>query len=92
MIEISSLLNGLSFVVLALALLLSLIRLFRGPSSVDRVLVLDLLAILTAGLFSVHAVRSDQVAFLDVVLILSIIGFLSTVVFGRYFESGKEKN
>jgi multicomponent Na+:H+ antiporter subunit F len=82
----SELLNSLSFYILVLSLVISGIRMAKGPHPVDRILVLDLLAVVTGGLLCVHAVQSDQSAFLDVVLVLSIIGFLGTIVFARYIE------
>lgn len=72
--------------ILVVAFGLSFIRMLMGPHAVDRVICLDLLALVTGGLIAVHSLRSGQEAFLDVVLVLSIIAFLSTVVLARLIE------
>lgn len=65
---------------------LVLYRIFRAPHAVDRVVALDLLALVAAALIGTHAVDSGVEAFLDAVLVLSIIAFLSTVVLARSVE------
>lgn len=82
---------GLTFFVLALSIATTFIRIVRGPHSVDRILCLDLLAIVVAAIVTLHAVNSNETIYLDAVLVLSIISFLSTIVFARYIERGPER-
>ena len=72
--------------VLSVAAVFALLRLIRGPSLPDRVIALDLLAILTIGLSAVYAVATDQPAFLDVAVILALVTFLGTVAFAYYLQ------
>lgn len=74
--------------VLSLSVLMVFWRLFRGPSLVDRVVALDLLATIGISLVSVHALVTGQTVFLDVAILLALIAFLSTVAFAYYVERG----
>lgn len=77
------------FGVLITGMFLSFFRLLRGPTLPDRVVALDLLAILTVGFIAVHAVRSNQAIYLDVALALALIAFLSTIAFAFHIEKGE---
>jgi multicomponent Na+:H+ antiporter subunit F len=71
---------------IGVAILLAVVRLIRGPSLPDRVVALDLISILVAGMTAVYAIASGQAVFLDVATILALISFLGTVAFARYIE------
>lgn len=77
------------FGVLILGMVLTFIRLLKGPSLPDRVVALDLMAIFAVGLISAHAVRSDQSIYLDVALALALIAFLGTIAFAFHIEKGE---
>ena len=72
--------------VMSVAAVFVLLRLIRGPSLSDRVIALDLLAILTIGFSAVYSVASDQPAFLDVAVIIALVTFLGTVAFAYYLQ------
>lgn len=71
---------------LALSALLCGARALRGPTLADRVAALELMVTLGIGLSVTAAVGSEQVALLDVGLVLALVGFLSTVAFARGLE------
>ena len=71
---------------IALALLLVFVRLARGPSLADRVIALDLIAVLAVGLIAMVTLETDQPVFLDAAIVLALVAFLGTVAFGRYLE------
>lgn len=73
----------LCFILLAAALLITGYRLFRGPTAADRILALDLLAVITAAAVLIHAVSSGQRVFIDVVVALGIIVFFGTVALAQ---------
>ncbi len=77
------------FGVLILGMVLTFIRLLKGPSLPDRVVALDLMAIFAVGMISAHAVRSDQSIYLDVALALALIAFLGTIAFAFHIEKGE---
>lgn len=71
---------------LALAVVLTFVRLARGPSLPDRVIAFDLLATLGIGILAAYAMATGQAAFLDVGLVLALVSFLGTVAFAHYLE------
>jgi len=73
-----------SLALLALAVVLTLIRLLRGPTMPDRILALDLLATLTVSLIGVLAVYLELHSAIDIALALCLVGFLATVALARY--------
>ena len=77
------------FALLILGMFLSLARLLLGPTLPDRVVALDLMAILSVGFIAIHAVRSNQAIYLDIAVALALIAFLSTVAFAFHIEKGE---
>lgn len=77
--------------ILAVSLVLVFIRLFRGPQIVDRVVALDLLITAGLGVIAAYSISIREYIFLDVALILALIGFLGTIAFSFYLEKkGRE--
>ena len=74
------------FAMLIISLGLAFFRLVRGPSLSDRVVALDLVAIMAVGFMAMYALNNDQPVFLDAAIILALIAFLGTVAFARYLE------
>jgi multisubunit Na+/H+ antiporter MnhF subunit len=74
---------------LALAIVLAVYRVLRGPSLGDRIVGLDFLGVNTALLIVAVALRSGFESFLDAALIVSILGFLTTVALSRYLLTGR---
>jgi multicomponent Na+:H+ antiporter subunit F len=72
--------------VLAVALLLSVVRMVRGPNLMDRVVALELMAGLVVGVIAVFAIGTDDPALLDVAITLALVAFLTAVAFARYAE------
>ena len=78
----------LSWLFLTVALLLAFLRLVRGPSLPDRVVALELIAMLAVGVIAVDAIAHHQPVILDAAIIVSLVGFLGTVAFAYYAEKG----
>lgn len=76
----------LALLALALAIVLAFIRLVRGPSLMDRVTSLELIASLVAGIVAVYAIGTDDPALIDVAIALALVAFLGAVAFARYAE------
>lgn len=74
----------IALVLLGLSLLLSVIRIVRGPTVADRVLALDLLTVLAMGFVGAIAVRTGLSLYLDIAVALALLGFLATVALARY--------
>ena len=70
-------------VVLALALLY---RIFRGPTAADRIAALDALDLILSLALALYSLYSGRGIYLDIALVVALLGFLSTVFMGRYIE------
>ena len=77
---------NLGYLFLLAALACALFRLLKGPSLLDRIVALDLVAMAFAGFISIYAIESGLPVFLDIVMVLAIVVFFGTVAFGRYLE------
>lgn len=69
---------------LGLALLVTTVRVIRGPTLPDRVLGLDTLAVIAIGFIAVLGIRSDHRYHLDIAIALGLVSFLATVAFARF--------
>jgi multicomponent Na+:H+ antiporter subunit F len=69
---------------LSVALVVCFWRLVVGPSLPDRVVALDLIAVLLVGLLVLHSVAESEPNSLRVALVLALINFLATVGFAVY--------
>lgn len=85
MIELEVAIN-IALVLTIVGLVAGCIRMFKGPSSADRVVSLDFLTVLMIAITSLLALQLDNAAYLDLGLALALIGFLATVAFARYVE------
>ena len=71
---------------LTLSTILVFVRFLKGPSIADRVISFDLMVIIGLGTIAVASMLSNQSTFLDVAMVVALIGFLSTVAFSYYLE------
>lgn len=75
---------SLVYVLLGLALLISLIRVILGPTLPDRVVALDLIAFVVISLIATYSISSGHPVYLDVAIVLALIAFLGTIAFSRF--------
>jgi multicomponent K+:H+ antiporter subunit F len=78
----------IALAMLALAMLLCLFRLLRGPSMADRVLALDTLYINSLAGLMVAGVRLEDPSFFDAAIVIGMLGFVGTVAFAKYLLRG----
>lgn len=74
----------LVYAMLAVGLFLSFYRMVRGPSVPDRVVALELMGTLAAGLIVLTAISTGQSMMLRLALVLSLVAFLGTVILALY--------
>lgn len=75
-------------VLMGIATLLSMYRVFRGPTTVDRLVAVDIMTIITTGLMVLFALYYKRAIFLDVALVYAVLAFLGVIAFARYLEGG----
>jgi multisubunit Na+/H+ antiporter MnhF subunit len=76
---------------LTLAILLGLFRLARGPTVLDRILAFDLIATSAVGMVVLLSVLWRTAVYLELILIFSLLGFVSTVAFVFYLHRTREQ-
>jgi len=89
-----SLYNFLSYFIipaLSLSTLLVFYRFIKGPTSMDRIVALELLISIGIASMTVFSITTNNSTFLDVAMILALIAFLGTVAYSYYIER-KDKN
>jgi multicomponent K+:H+ antiporter subunit F len=74
----------LGIVAIALSLVLCLWRMLKGPTLIDRGLASDIFSLQIVGLAVLLTIRLRTLLFFDAVLIVSILGFVSTVAFAQF--------
>ena len=76
----------ISMAILMLAALIAFIRIVRGPGRCDRIVALDFLTFVVVSLIGILAIYKNDAKYLDVGVVLALVGFLATVAFARYCE------
>ncbi|WP_112323476.1 monovalent cation/H+ antiporter complex subunit F [Oceanibium sediminis] len=76
----------IGFAMLIVALVLAFIRLILGPSLPDRVVALDMMTVLIVAFCGLFSISTGDRAFLDVAIVLALVGFLATVALARFAE------
>lgn len=69
---------------LAVAAVLTVVRLSRGPSSLDRVVAADVLIAVVIAALALEAIVNDHSTTLPVMLVLSLLGFAGAVSIARF--------
>jgi multicomponent K+:H+ antiporter subunit F len=76
------------FAMLAVAFVVSFIRMLRGPDAPDRVLALDTLYINTVALLILLGVHLGSSIYFEAALLIALVGFISTVALSKYLLRG----
>jgi len=76
-----------SFFVLVVAGALFFYRLLVGPTLADRVNALNGLLIVGSCAIAAHAVETRNGAFLPVLVVVALVGFVGTAMVARFIES-----
>ncbi|MCZ7529895.1 MAG: monovalent cation/H+ antiporter complex subunit F [Acidimicrobiia bacterium] len=71
---------------LVVAAVLVLYRLLSGPTLADRMVALDALLVLITSGIAVNAAATGSGEFLDVMIVVSLIGFVGSVTVARFIE------
>jgi len=76
--------TGFALLVLSLGLMMTVVRIVRGPTLPDRVLGLDMLVAIAIGFIAAIAIRTGFDLYIDIAIALGLVGFLATVAFARF--------
>ncbi|MBS4201381.1 Na(+)/H(+) antiporter subunit F1 [Bacillus sp. FJAT-49732] len=78
----------ISLTLFALAIVISLYRIIRGPSIPDRVIAMDMIGVNLISAIAAISILLNTKAYLEVILILGILAFISTIALSKFIERG----
>ncbi|MEQ8412470.1 MAG: K+/H+ antiporter subunit F [Erythrobacter sp.] len=76
------------FAIIALALVLNLYRLLRGPTRGDRILALDTMLINAIALIVLYGIYERSTFYFEASLLLAMVGFVGTVAYTKFLLRG----
>ena len=79
---------NLTFVLIFFSIVFGIIRLVIGPDTVDRVVAIDLLTIISIAVIGLLAHVADRYIYLDVALVYGLLSFLGVLAVARFLEKG----
>ncbi|MBT8454648.1 MAG: pH regulation protein F [Rhodobacteraceae bacterium] len=75
-----------AFVMVMVSIALGFYRIAVGPTLADRVVALDMMTVSIVAFCGLYAIFAGVEAFLDVAIVVALIGFLATVALARFAE------
>jgi multicomponent K+:H+ antiporter subunit F len=78
----------IAFGFVSIALLLSFIRLLKGPDLPDRILALDTLFINAIALVVILGMHLGSALYFEAALLIALMGFVGTVSLSKYLLRG----
>lgn len=76
----------IAMAILMLSALIAFVRIVKGPGRADRIVALDFLTFVVVSLVGALAIYKNEPKYLDVGMVLALVGFLATIAFARYCE------
>ena len=70
------------------AISLGIIRLVLGPTTIDRIVAIDMLTIISISLIFLYAHVSGRFLYIDVALVYGLLSFLAVLAIARFLEKG----
>ena len=77
-----------ALILFGVAIVITFIRILLGPTFPDRVIAMDVIGVNLISAMAIISVIFQTKAFLDVILVLAILAFISTVSFAKFVERG----
>ena len=71
-----------------ISIVFGILRLILGATTVDRVIAIDLLTIISIALIALFAHHAGRFIYLDVALVYGLLSFLGVLAVARFLEKG----
>ena len=81
-----------ALVIFGMALLVCLVRLIKVPTTADRVVSFDASSAVVMSIVGVMSVIFNSVSYLDSIMLIAIISFVSSVSISRFIWEGRVFN
>lgn len=79
----------ISLLIVILSMLGILYRIFRGPSTPDRLVALDVIGVMFISATALLSILFGTGFFFEVILLLAVLAFIGTVSFSKFIEKGE---
>lgn len=80
---------SISKLLLALALMIALVRVFIGPRAQDRILALDASYVIAMLLLVTFGIGSGRTVYFEAALVIGMLGFVATVALAKFLMRGE---
>jgi multicomponent Na+:H+ antiporter subunit F len=90
--SVLSLAAWISLEFLAFGALGALYRIIRGPALLDRAIAVDVILIVFSSGLAVWMALNDSTYFITIVVVASLIGFISSTILARFTVEGAAAN
>jgi multicomponent Na+:H+ antiporter subunit F len=74
--------------VVAISLILTTIRIIKGPDTPNRAMALDVMTTISVALLVVLALVFEREIYIDVALVYAVLSFIGILVIARFLEKG----
>jgi multicomponent Na+:H+ antiporter subunit F len=82
----------LTLLLLVIFVVASFIRMIKGPTIWDRILMLNLISAKVILMIAIYAIYQNNTTLLDIAISYGIIGFLTMTLFSKFvMTGGREK-
>lgn len=78
----------ISLTLFGIAILIAFVRVIIGPTFPDRVIAMDVVGVNLISAIAIVSILFKTRAFFDVILVLGILAFISTISFSKFLERG----
>lgn len=78
----------ISLVLVGISIAITFTRIILGPTFPDRVIAMDVIGVNIISAIAIISIIFKTKAFLDVILIVGILAFISTIAFSKFIERG----
>ena len=80
--------QNLSLLLIFGGIIVGIIRLVKGPLTVDRVIAMDLLTMIAIAVIVLLAHFANRFIYVDVAIVYALLSFLGVLGVARYLEKG----
>lgn len=77
-----------SLIIFAVAITITFIRIIIGPTFPDRVIAMDVVGVNFISVIAILSIIFETHVYYDVILILGILAFISTISYSKFLERG----
>lgn len=83
-----TLILNIAFGITVLSLMISFIRLLKGPTPSDRAVALDAMTVVGISIIVFLSYYFQRVIYLDIAVVYGLLSFLGVIAIARYLEGG----